>query len=124
MSELKALASAIAMLDCLVSFAGVAKERGYCRPQILEPGGDLKICDGRHPVVEALSRERFVPNDTDLGSNAKTMVITGPNMAGEKYLYAAKCPHCTDGAYRLFRACKIGADPRDRPHFYACRRER
>lgn len=83
MSELKALASAIAMLDCLVSFAGVAKERGYCRPQISEPGGDLKICDGRHPVVEALSKERFVPNDTDLGSNAKTMVITGPNMAGK-----------------------------------------
>lgn len=83
MAKLKALSSAVAMLDCLVSFAGVAKERGYCRPQIIEEGGDLKIIDGRHPVVEALSKERFVPNDTDLGSNAKTMVITGPNMAGK-----------------------------------------
>lgn len=83
MARLKALSSAVAMLDCLVSFASVAKERGYCRPQIVDAGWDLKICDGRHPVVESLSKERFVPNDTDLGSNAKTMVITGPNMAGK-----------------------------------------
>ena len=83
LTKLKALSSAIAMLDCLVSFANVAKERAYCRPQIVEAGGDLKICDGRHPVVESLSKERFVPNDTDLGSNARTMVITGPNMAGK-----------------------------------------
>ena len=83
MPKLKALSAFVAMLDCLVSFASVAKERGYCKPQIVDAGGDLKICDGRHPVVEALSKERFVPNDTDLGSNAKTMVITGPNMAGK-----------------------------------------
>ena len=83
MPKLKALSASVAMLDCLVSFASVAKERGYCKPQIVDAGGDLKICDGRHPVVEALSKERFVPNDTDLGSNAKTMVITGPNMAGK-----------------------------------------
>ena len=83
MPKLKALSASVAMLDCLVSFASVAKERSYCKPQIVDAGGDLKICDGRHPVVEALSKERFVPNDTDLGSNAKTMVITGPNMAGK-----------------------------------------
>ncbi len=83
MPKLKALSASVAMLDCLVSFASVAKERNYCKPQIVDAGGDLKICDGRHPVVEALSKERFVPNDTDLGSNAKTMVITGPNMAGK-----------------------------------------
>lgn len=83
MPKLKALSASVAMLDCLVSFASVAKERGYCKPQIVDAGGDLKICDGWHPVVEALSKERFVPNDTDLGSNAKTMVITGPNMAGK-----------------------------------------
>lgn len=83
MPKLKALSASVAMLDCLVSFASVAKERAYCKPQIVDAGGDLKICDGRHPVVEALSKERFVPNDTDLGSNAKTMVITGPNMAGK-----------------------------------------
>ena len=83
MGALKKLAGAIAMLDCLTSFATVAKERGYCCPQIEEEGGELRISDGRHPVVEALSKEKFVPNDTDLGSETRTMVITGPNMAGK-----------------------------------------
>ena len=80
---LKKLASAVALLDCLVSFASVAKERNYCRPQIVEEGGDLNIVDGRHPVVEALAKERFVPNDTTFDESMRTMVITGPNMAGK-----------------------------------------
>lgn len=81
--NLKALAAAIATLDCLVSFATVSKERGYCRPQIVGEDEPLCIVDGRHPVVEALSSERFVPNDTELGGETRTMVITGPNMAGK-----------------------------------------
>lgn len=83
LSALKRLSGAIAMLDCLLSFASLAKESGYCRPQIVEEGGALKIMDGRHPVVEALSKERFVPNDTLLDGDTRTMVITGPNMAGK-----------------------------------------
>ena len=83
LSALKRLAGAIAVLDCLVSFASLAQENGYCRPQIAEEGGDLRITDGRHPVVEALSKERFVPNDTCLDGETRTMVITGPNMAGK-----------------------------------------
>ena len=82
-AALKALSSAVAMLDCLVSFASVAKERNYCRPQMVEAGGVLHIADGRHPVVEALSKERFVPNDTLLDGETQTMIITGPNMAGK-----------------------------------------
>ena len=80
---LKTLSSAIAMLDCLVSFATVAKENNYCRPQMAETGAPLKITDGRHPVVEALSKEKFVPNDTVLDGETQTMIITGPNMAGK-----------------------------------------
>ena len=47
-------------------------------------GGRLSVSEGRHPVVEAISRERFVPNDTllDNGEN-RSAVITGPNMAGK-----------------------------------------
>lgn len=81
--ELKKLAEAIARLDCYVSFATVAKENGYCRPEIADRGGQLCITEGRHPVVEALSKERFVPNDTRLDDETHTMVITGPNMAGK-----------------------------------------
>ena len=84
LEDLKQIASALALLDCLASFATVAKERKYCRPQILESGAPLSITDGRHPVVEAISKERFVPNDTllDNGEN-RCAVITGPNMAGK-----------------------------------------
>ena len=83
LSALKRLSGAIAMLDCLVAFASLAKESGYCRPQIAEEGGALRIAEGRHPVVEALTKERFVPNDTMLDGETRTMVITGPNMAGK-----------------------------------------
>jgi DNA mismatch repair protein MutS len=81
--NMKETASALALLDCLLSFATVSKENKYCRPAILPRGGDLKITDGRHPVVEAISREKFVPNDTLLTGENSTMIITGPNMAGK-----------------------------------------
>ena len=77
------IAGAIALLDCLVSFASVAKENKYCRPEIAEVGA-LEIEEGRHPVVEAISKDRFVPNDCRLDNgDDRTMIITGPNMAGK-----------------------------------------
>ena len=77
------IAGAIALLDCLVSFASVAKENKYCRPEIAERGA-LEIEEGRHPVVEAISKDRFVPNDCRLDNgDDRTMIITGPNMAGK-----------------------------------------
>lgn len=77
------IAEAVALLDCLVSFASLARENKYCRPQITERG-PLEIVDGRHPVVEKISRERFVPNNCTLdGDENRTMIITGPNMAGK-----------------------------------------
>jgi len=77
------LSGAVALLDCFVSFAVVAKENKYCRPEILDDGA-LQIEDGRHPVVEAISRDRFVPNDCLLdNSENRSMIITGPNMAGK-----------------------------------------
>ncbi len=84
MSKLKQISEALALLDCLVSLATVAKERKYVRPQLLESGAPMEITEGRHPVVEAISKERFVPNDTLLdGGDNRCAVITGPNMAGK-----------------------------------------
>ena len=78
------IASALALLDCLVSFATVAKERKYVKPTIAESGSPLAITEGRHPVVEAISKERFVPNDTLLDNDEnRCAIITGPNMAGK-----------------------------------------
>ena len=80
---LQRIAGAVALLDCFVSFAVVSKENRYCRPVMAEEGA-LEIEEGRHPVVEAISRERFVPNDCLLdGAENRTMIITGPNMAGK-----------------------------------------
>ncbi len=82
--KFKTIATAVALLDCLTSFATVAKERKYVRPKILDGGEPLRITEGRHPVVEAISKERFVPNDALLDNEEnRCAVITGPNMAGK-----------------------------------------
>jgi DNA mismatch repair protein MutS len=85
-ARLRATASAIAQLDVLTSFAKLAAERGYCRPEF-NATGELLIVDGRHPVIEELLRqrgERFVPNDLYLESQRQQLLlITGPNMGGK-----------------------------------------
>lgn len=74
----------VAYLDALCSLATVAVRNNYVRPKLVEHDKDLIIKDGRHPIVEKLSKEAFVPNDTTLNStDSKTMIITGPNMAGK-----------------------------------------
>ena len=82
--DIQNTAQAIAQLDVYLSFAQVAIESGYCRPE-LTSGDELIITEGRHPVVEALLKdEPFVPNDTELGVPGKRIaIITGPNMAGK-----------------------------------------
>ncbi len=81
---LKKIASSLATLDCLLALATVAKERKYVRPVMQQEGAPLKITEGRHPVVEAISKERFVPNDTLLDNDEnRCAIITGPNMAGK-----------------------------------------
>jgi len=83
-SAFQRIAKGIAALDCITSFAAIAKDNKYVRPKIIPQGGELIISEGRHPVVEALSREKFVPNDVLLdGDENRTMIITGPNMAGK-----------------------------------------
>ncbi len=82
--QLKQIASSLALLDCLVGLATVAKERRYVRPKMKESGEALTITDGRHPVVEAISKDRFVPNDAILDNAENSCaIITGPNMAGK-----------------------------------------
>ena len=80
----KEIAAAVAKLDVITSFAEVAKSSKFCRPEIVESGSPMVIREGRHPVVEKISKDKFVPNDTllDEGEN-RTMIITGPNMAGK-----------------------------------------
>jgi DNA mismatch repair protein MutS len=81
---LQKTAQAIATLDCLLNFAQLAVKENYCRPKIVATG-EIKIKDGRHPVVEKLLEdEQFVPNDTFLDNEKQQLlIITGPNMAGK-----------------------------------------
>ena len=83
-AAIRRAASAVATVDVLVSFARVAAEHGYVRPEVDE-GDALEILEGRHPVVEqALGTEAFVPNDVSLDRKERQiLVITGPNMAGK-----------------------------------------
>jgi len=83
--ELLDIAHSIALTDCMLSFASIAVDYNYVKPTISRDVKHIKIQDGRHPVVEALIESKdFSPNDTllDDGEN-RTMLITGPNMAGK-----------------------------------------
>jgi DNA mismatch repair protein MutS len=83
-TTLLVLARAIATLDVLVNLASIAERHRYSRPRLTEPGGEIVIRDGRHPVVERLGQEAFVPNDTELGNqDDRIVVLTGPNMGGK-----------------------------------------
>jgi DNA mismatch repair protein MutS len=84
--RLRRTAAAVAQLDVLTSFAKLAADRGYARPEF-NATGELLIVGGRHPVIEELLRqrgERFVPNDLcfDPGRQ-QLLLITGPNMGGK-----------------------------------------
>ena len=84
MGAIQHSAAAAAQVDVLTSFANVAAENGYCRPQV-DQSDCLEIVEGRHPVVEkVLKHSLFVPNDTHMDGGAHTVaIITGPNMAGK-----------------------------------------
>lgn len=82
--EIQKASKAVAFLDCINTLATIAKKHNYTRPVICGLGEPLVIEDGRHPVVEAISNNQFIPNDTNLHSNGnRMMIITGPNMAGK-----------------------------------------
>ncbi|MBE5746079.1 MAG: DNA mismatch repair protein MutS [Clostridiales bacterium] len=82
---LQKTARSIGLLDALVSLATVAVKRDYVKPVISKKLDKIEIVDGRHPVVEALlNKGEFISNDTILdGNENRTMIITGPNMAGK-----------------------------------------
>jgi len=81
-ARIRAVAETVATLDVLASFAEIAASEGYTRPRFTD-SGPIRIVEGRHPVVEALSKERFVPNDIEVGGGARILIITGPNMGGK-----------------------------------------
>ncbi len=83
-ADLLRVADAVGRLDAIAGLAQLARERRYVRPAITDDPGRLDIQAGRHPVLEQVLAERFVPNDTlQDREHARVLVITGPNMAGK-----------------------------------------
>ena len=81
--RLQCAASILAQLDVLASLAEVAAREGYARPEMSDDFA-LHIVGGRHPVVERMMpRDKFIPNDVSLTSDARMIILTGPNMAGK-----------------------------------------
>ena len=81
-------ANLIARLDCLLSFANVARANNYIRPVIADDDV-LDIRQGRHPVIEKQLPlgERYIANDVYLDTEEQQIIIiTGPNMAGKSAL--------------------------------------
>ncbi len=81
--EILSTAAAIGELDALVSLATVAMRNRYVRP-VLSPHVEVMIEDGRHPVIESISPERFIPNSSEIRREVNGIqIITGPNMGGK-----------------------------------------
>lgn len=80
--RLQQISKVLAEVDMMLSLATVAEENNYVRPTLTEEKV-IQIKDGRHPVVEKVSKKDYVPNDISMGKDTNILLITGPNMAGK-----------------------------------------
>ena len=79
---LNATADALSEIDALVSLSVCSEEYNFVRPNITDEHV-IDIKNGRHPVVEVVSKSEYVPNDCLLSNGINTLLITGPNMSGK-----------------------------------------
>ncbi|GAA5990081.1 hypothetical protein JCM5350_001092 [Sporobolomyces pararoseus] len=88
-SAFRTTISSLSTIDCLFSLALVALENNYVRPEIdPEEIGKVVIKQGRHPIIEQVLQEPFVPNDVEFGlkGGKRQMILTGLNMGGKSSL--------------------------------------
>ena len=82
LEALQLSAAALAELDVLANLAERAWTLNYCRPVLSEKAG-ITITNGRHPVVEQVTKDPFIANPVKLSPQRRMLVITGPNMGGK-----------------------------------------
>lgn len=81
--RLQSLADAVASLDVLQAFATISEKYRWIKPKLTN-GSDMRIIDGRHPVVEkVMGHQSYVPNDVVMNKDTQILLITGPNMSGK-----------------------------------------
>ena len=86
---LQEVAKTISEVDMLQSFSIVSDQYQFSRPEIIQDH-NLKLIDCRHPVVEQVMKDKYIPNDIIMDKTTNILLITGPNMAG-KSTYMRQC---------------------------------
>ena len=87
--KLQKLANALSVIDANYALAVISNNNRYVRP-IFTDNGILDIKQGRHPILETISKDRYVPNDIYITEQQPIQIITGPNMGG-KSTYMRQC---------------------------------
>ena len=87
--SLQKTAKVLSEIDMLESFSIVSDNYKFVRPK-LEEDRALKLIDCRHPVVEQVMKDKYIPNDIVMDKTTDILLITGPNMAG-KSTYMRQC---------------------------------
>ncbi|MBD3259241.1 DNA mismatch repair protein MutS [Candidatus Woesearchaeota archaeon] len=80
--DIQSVARSIALLDVVISLSTIAVNNLYTKPEVTG-GYELNIEEGRHPVIESIQLEPYVPNHTKMGRENRLFIITGPNMSGK-----------------------------------------
>lgn len=80
--QLQSISKTVSTIDVLSSFAIISEKYNYVKP-IITKDHNLEIIEGRHPVVEKVIKEQYIPNDIIMDNNTAILLITGPNMAGK-----------------------------------------
>ncbi len=112
-NEIRKIAKSLSNIDVFCSFAQIAKDNNYIKPEIVEDNS-LIITSGRHPVIERqlkLKQEQFIVNDSKFNENERIILLTGPNMGGKStYLRqnALIAIMAQIGSYVPASYCKIG----------------
>lgn len=109
-AHLQMMSAAIAQIDIISNFAHQARLYHWNRPEF-SPEMGIKITAGRHPVVEALNKTPYTPNDTTLDLHHRMAIITGPNMGGKSTFMRQTAlisllAYC--GSYVPAQAAKLG----------------
>jgi len=88
-SKLQLTAKVISEVDMLQSFSIVSDTYKYTRPELVNDR-TIKLIECRHPVVEQVMKDKYIPNDIIMDKTTNILLITGPNMAG-KSTYMRQC---------------------------------
>ena len=80
--DIQEISDILGEIDVFISFATLADKNRLVKPRF-NNNHEIRIIEGRHPVVESVSRIDYVPNDIIMDNNCDCLLITGPNMAGK-----------------------------------------